>query len=56
MVSMCRLNLLSISKFSDFCCISKVNLILYQIFIVTEPKIKIQIFIVTELKIKIQER
>ena len=38
----CRLNLLSISKFSDFCGISKLNLILYQIFIVIEPKIKIQ--------------
>ena len=39
---MCRLNRFSISKFSDFCSISKLNLILYQIFIVIEPKIKIQ--------------
>ena len=38
----CRLNLLSISKFSDFCGTSKLNLILYQIFIVIEPKIKVQ--------------
>ena len=37
---MCRLNLLSISKFSDFCGISKLNFILYQIFIVIEPKIQ----------------
>ena len=42
MMRMCRLNLLSISKFSDFCGIIKLNLILYQIFIVIEPKIKIQ--------------
>ena len=39
MLRMCRLNLLSISKFSDFCGISKLNLILYQI-IVIEPKMK----------------
>ena len=40
MLRMCRLNLLSISKFSDFCGVSKLNLILYQILIVMEPKIK----------------
>ena len=38
MLRMCRLNLLNISKFSDFCGISKLNL--YQILIVIEPKIK----------------
>ena len=40
MLRMCRLNLVSISKFSDFCGISKLNLILYQILIVIESKIK----------------
>ena len=41
MLRMCRLNLLSISKFSDFCGISKLNLILYHCYIIViEPKIK----------------
>ena len=40
MLRMCRLNLLGISKFSDFCGISKLSLSLYQVLIVIEPKIK----------------